>query len=120
MADAAPATDWTCARCDMTASWSADSAHTERPPHWIEEDGELYCLSCRREMAAEESLAALPEDATRERRRQARSDARIEFEITRDPGREDNRIAKACHTSIVAVRKARERLGMVSGSGSPG
>jgi hypothetical protein len=115
MADAAPATDWTCARCEMTASWSAGSEHSGRPPNWIDEGGELYCLSCRRELAGEESLAALPEDASRERRRQARSNARIEFEIGRDPAREDNRIANACHTSIVAVRKARERLGMESG-----
>jgi len=114
MPDAAPATDWTCARCDMTASWTAASENTERPPNWVEADGELYCLSCRREMAAEESLDALPEDATRESRRQARSNARIQFEIERDPSREDNRIAKACHTSIVAVRKARERLGLKS------
>jgi hypothetical protein len=113
-ADAAPATDWTCARCEMTASWTAASENTERPPNWVEADGELYCLSCRREMAAEESLEALPEDATRENRRQARSQARIEFEIARDPSREDNRIAKACHTSIVAVRKARQRMGMAT------
>ena len=110
MPGAAPATDWTCARCEMTASWSTDSENTERPPNWVEENGQLYCLSCRREMAAEESLEALPEDATRESRRQARSKARIQFEISRDPSREDNRIAKACHTSIVAVRKARERM----------
>ena len=114
MPDAAPATDWTCARCEMTASWSVDSENTERPPNWIEVAGALYCLSCRREIAAEEGLDALPEDATRERRRQARSDARIEFEISRDPSREDNRIAKACHTSIVAVRKARARMGMTT------
>jgi hypothetical protein len=114
MPDAAPATDWTCARCEMTASWTAASENTERPPNWVEADGVLYCLSCRREMAAEESLDALPEDATRESRRQARSNARIRFEIERDPSREDNRIAKACHTSIVAVRKARQRLGLKS------
>jgi hypothetical protein len=113
-ADVAPPTDWTCARCDMTASWSAASENTERPPNWVEEEGELFCLSCRREMAAEDSLEALPEDATRESRRQARSNARIQFEIERDPSREDNRIAKACHTSIVAVRKARQRLGLKS------
>ncbi len=114
MPETAPATDWTCARCEMTASWSADVANTERPPNWAEVNGQLFCLSCRREMAAEESLDALPEDATRENRRKARSNARIEFEIAREPSREDNRIAKACHTSIVAVRKARERLGMES------
>jgi hypothetical protein len=114
MPDTVPATDWTCARCEMTASWSAESENTERPPHWIERDGELYCLSCRREIAAEEGLAALPEDATRDTRRQARAEARIEFEIGRDPSREDNRIAKACHTSIIAVRKARVRLGLKS------
>jgi hypothetical protein len=39
-----------------------------------------------------------------------RSHARIEFEIKRDPSREDNRIAKAVGTSTFAVRKARARL----------
>jgi hypothetical protein len=110
----AAAIDWTCTRCEMTASWSAESENTERPPNWAEADGELYCLSCRREIAAEEGLSALPEDASRENRRQARSAARIQFEIERDPTREDNRIAKACHTSIVAVRKARARLAIKS------
>ena len=111
MPETAPATDWTCTRCEMTASWSTESENTDRPPNWVEADGELYCLSCRREIAAEEGLASLPEDASRENRRQARSEARIRFEIERDPTREDNRIAKSCHTSIVAVRKARARLG---------
>ena len=41
-----------------------------------------------------------------------RSQARIEFEIRRDPGRQDNQIAKACGTSTVSVRKARARLGL--------
>ena len=81
-------------RCEMTASWSAESENTQRPPNWVEQDGQLYCLSCRREIAAEEGLDALPEDASRENRRQARSEAP---DPVRDRARshcEDNRIAK--------------------------
>ncbi len=33
----------------------------------------------------------------------------------RDPERPDNQIAKSCHTSIIAVRKARDRLGVPPG-----
>jgi hypothetical protein len=39
---------------------------------------------------------------------------RIEFEMKRRPEREDNRIAKVCHTSVKAVQQARVRLGMQS------
>jgi hypothetical protein len=79
---------------------------------WTREGGLLYCLSCRREMAGEAGLEGIDEDTPNEKRLQLRSQARIEFEISRDPGRPDNQIAKACRTSTVAVRKARARLGI--------
>jgi hypothetical protein len=93
-------------------SFSPDVVDTGLPKTWVEENGELYCLGCRRDMAGDASLEDVDEDVPSQKRLQIRSHARIEFEIKRDPSREDNRIAKACGTSTFAVRKARARLGM--------
>lgn len=103
---------WTCARCEMTLRWMPDAADAELPSTWIEVDGDLYCLACRRDRAGDQALDDLPVNAPADVRQRARSQARIEFEIQRDPERPDNRIAKACHTSAMAVRKARARLGL--------
>jgi hypothetical protein len=113
-APAAPNT-WTCARCEVTVSFTADVEDTSLPSTWTEEDGELYCLSCRRDMAGEAGLEGVGEDAPSQERQQIRSKARIEFEIQRDPDRQDNVIAKACRTSTFSVRKARARLAMRPG-----
>jgi hypothetical protein len=96
----------------MTVSFAPDVESPRLPSTWVEEDGELYCLACRRDMAGEAGLDGVDEDAPNQTRLQLRSHARIEFEIKRDPSREDNRIAKAVGTSTFAVRKARARLGM--------
>jgi hypothetical protein len=106
--------DWTCSRCDMTVSWTAEVERPAIPGTWSKEKGDLYCLSCRRERAGEDALALLAEDASLEKRRQHRSRAEIEFELLRVPTRDDGRIAKSCHTSVAAVRKARVRLGLQS------
>jgi hypothetical protein len=106
---AAPTT-WTCSRCEVTVSFAPEFVNTGLPATWSEEGGELYCLSCRRDMAGEAGLEGVAEDAPNQTRLQKRSHARIEFEIKRDPTREDNRIAKAVGTSTFAVRKARARL----------
>jgi hypothetical protein len=95
----------------MTVSFASDVARPTLPGTWSRENGLLYCLACRREMAGDASVAGIDEGTSNERRLQLRSQARIEFEITRDPERPDNQIAKACRTSTVAVRKARARLG---------
>ena len=110
-AAAAPNT-WTCARCEVTVSFSPDVEDTGMPSTWIDEDGELYCLGCRREIAGEQGVAAVDEDSSDQTKLQVRSQARIEFEIKRDPERQDNQIAKACGTSAMSVRKARARLGL--------
>jgi hypothetical protein len=109
----APA-DWTCARCEVTVSWMPDAERPALPGTWINEDGELYCLACRRERAGEAALAALDEAVPAQRRVQIESRARIEFEMKRQPENRDARIAKACHTSIKAVQQARVRLGLQS------
>ena len=104
------AVDWTCARCEMTVSFSPEVERPRLPATWAREDGLLYCLSCRREMAGEAGLEGVDEDTPGAKRIQISSQARITFEINRDPERPDNQIAKVCRTSTVAVRKARARL----------
>ena len=105
-------TSWTCARCQMTLSFSPDVEKPRLPTTWVTEDGELYGLRCRRDRAADAGLDGVDEDVSTERRTQIRSWARVEFEIKRDPERQDSMIAKACGTSTVSVRKARARLGL--------
>ena len=109
-----PVADWTCARCEVTVSWMADAERPHLPATWSEEGGQLYCLACRRDRAGEAGLEGLEDGSSAENRQKAQSRARVEFEVKRRPEREDNRIAKACHTSVVAVRKARVRLGLQS------
>ena len=100
---------WTCRRCNVTVSWMPGVKAPLMPASWAEVDGELHCLDCRREQAGD---AGVPADTPRSERQKLRTHARIAFEISRDPDRPDNRIAKACKTSVIAVRKARDRLGM--------
>jgi hypothetical protein len=109
-----PGADWTCARCEVTVSWMAEVERPELPGTWIREDGEVYCLACRRERAGEDALVGLGEEISAERRRKAESRARVEFEMKRRPEQADNRIANACHTSVKAVQQARVRLGLQS------
>jgi len=105
--------DWTCARCEVNVSWMADVERPALPATWVKEDGELYCLACRRERAGEAALVGLEEKSAEERRK-AGSRARIDFEMKRRPEAQDSRIAKSCHASIKAVKQARVRLGMQS------
>jgi hypothetical protein len=109
----APVPDWTCARCEVTVSWMAEVERPAIPATWIEQDGELYCLGCRREMAGEAALVGL-DDVSAERRKQVESRARIDFEMQRRPERHDTRIAQACRTSVKAVQQSRVRLGLQS------
>ena len=116
--DAAKATaktaadSWTCARCQVTVSFSPEVERPRLPATWAAKGGKLYCLGCRREMAGDAGLEGVDERTPNETRLQIRSHARIEFEIKRDPDRQDNQIAKACGTSTLSVRKARARLGL--------
>lgn len=109
-----PAADWTCARCKVTVSWTAEVERPRLPATWIAEGGELYCLLCRRERAGEAALLGLDDAISLERRRQIESRARIDFEMKRRPEQLDNRIARACHTSVKAVQQSRVRLGLQS------
>lgn len=84
--------------------------HLERPSAWVEDSGEIYCLACRRELAAKAGADAAPSGTTRQLRAQLRAAALIEFEILRDPKRSNGEIARVIGTSVPAVVKARERL----------
>jgi hypothetical protein len=95
----------------MTSRWTLGLSGAELPPNWIREsDGNHYCLVCRRERAIEATLAEAC-DVDPEKRAKLRSTAVVEFEIKRDPDRTEGEIAKAAGTSVLAVRKARRRLG---------
>lgn len=113
--DTEEAIAWTCDRCEMRVSFASKVKRPRLPTTWARQDGRLYCLSCRRDLAGEAGLEGIDEDTPSERRLQIRSHARIAFEINRDPERPDNQIANACRTSTLAVRKARARLGLESG-----
>jgi hypothetical protein len=101
----------TCARCEVTSSYMPGTTpQPGLPVGWVTEKSETFCLNCRRERAAE--AVEVDEDVPAAERSKLRSQARIEFEIRRDPELPDNRIAKACRTSTMAVRKARVRIGV--------
>jgi hypothetical protein len=104
--------EWTCARCGVTARFMAGVTEPHFPVGWSEDGGILYCLGCRRELAGEESAAAVADDAGGAEERKANSVGRIEFEMKRDPDQGDTRIARSCRTSVTAVRQVRERLGV--------
>ncbi len=94
----------------MTSRWVdglEDGAAS--PPNWFTDDnGDSYCLVCRRERAVDIALAEAG-DIGIEARAKLRSAAVIEFEIERDPERTEGEIASAAGTSVGAVRKARKR-----------
>jgi hypothetical protein len=105
------AQSWTCDRCDVTVQWMAGhEANARLPEHWSKEGGELHCLGCRRDIAGDAALALLDEGTPLADRVKVRNRARVEFEITRDPDRQNAKIASSCHTSAAAVQKARERM----------
>jgi len=109
-AEHTPALDWTCGRCEVTASWMAGTTAPDLPGGWAVDGSEFFCLNCRRERAAES--VEIPEDTPAAERSKMRARAKVEFEILRDPDRPDNKIAKACRTSPIAIRKARQRIGV--------
>jgi hypothetical protein len=103
---------WTCSRCNVTSSWMEGASGGGQPETWSEQDGELYCLVCRRAVAAEAVIDAAPEESDSASRAQARRRALLEFEIRRTPDRANSKIAAACRTSVPAVAKARQRIGI--------
>jgi hypothetical protein len=82
------------------------------PPSWEELGGVAYCLSCQRKLAGEARAAAVANGDSPAELLRADAEGRIEFELHRDPDRCDTRVARACGTNVVMVRKVRERLGV--------
>lgn len=101
---------WTCDRCGVSVS-QLDGARVPFPESWTVAADGSFCLTCRRERAAEAALDAAPADCSNDARAKLRRAGLVEFEVRRAPDRADNAIAKACHTSASAVVTAREVIG---------
>lgn len=104
------ASKWTCDRCGVSFS-RIDGAPAPLPQSWTAGADGLFCLTCRRERAAEAALEATPADCSSDVKAKARRSGLLEFELRRAPDRADNAIAKACHTSASAVAAARQAVG---------
>lgn len=102
----------TCARCEMTTTWIPRDKREKVPANWVVKNGQSYCLACRRELAVDDALDELGESEAPAARAKIRSQAVVEFEIRRDPDRRDGDIARAARCSVMAVSKARKRLGI--------
>lgn len=105
----AATSSWTCSRCEMTVSWMEGAEQPDLPPHWTDEDEGLHCLACRRTKAVEQALEDSIEQNGADRAK-LRTAALVDFELRRDPDRNNGVIARACRSSIPAVVKARARL----------
>ena len=102
---------WTCGYCRVEVRWMSGHGDHGLPANWSEEHRGPACLACRRQLAADAGVGDTSLDLTFQERARRRSFALLEFEVTRDPDRSNAQIASAVHTSVVAVQKARERLG---------
>ncbi len=100
---------WTCARCGVSTS-RIDGECIPLPESWVTSDDGLFCLTCRRERAAEAAVEAAPDGCSNDARAKVRRSGLLEFEVRRAPDRADNAIAKACHTSASAVAAARRQI----------
>ena len=83
-----------------------------RPTEWRADDDGVHCLGCRRARAGEAGVEAASEATSAADRAKIRAAAVVEFEVLRDPDRNNGQIARACRTSVPAVLKARKRLGI--------
>lgn len=101
---------WTCDRCGVSVS-QLDGGQVPFPESWTAAADGSFCLTCRRERAAEAALDAAPADCSNDVRAKLRRAGLVEFEVRRAPDRADNAIAKACHTSASTVVAAREVVG---------
>jgi hypothetical protein len=108
-ATAPTARKWTCDRCDVSVG-QIDGGKVPMPESWATGSDGRFCLTCRRERAAEAALDAAPADCSNDARAKLRREGLVEFEVRRAPDRADNAIAKACHTSASAVAAARRQL----------
>jgi hypothetical protein len=101
---------WTCDRCAVSVS-RIDGGEVPLPESWSAAADGRFCLTCRRERAADAALAGAPADCGVDARAKLRRAGLVEFEVRRAPDRADNAIAKACHTSASTVARARDAVG---------
>lgn len=104
-----PTRKWTCEGCGVSAG-RIDGEPVPMPSTWIDSPEGVFCLVCRRDRAAEAALATAPSDSPVASRAKLRRAALIEFEVSRTPDHTDGVIARACHTSVSVVSRARHRL----------
>ena len=100
---------WTCRNCGVEVRLISGHERRGLPANWTEDHQGPICLGCRRELAGD--AAVRRSDLSRPNRARLRSSTIVEFEVRRTPNRTNTEIAKAVHTSVMAVEKARERLG---------
>lgn len=101
---------WTCSRCGMSVG-RIDGEQVKIPESWERTEEGDFCLSCRRERAADLAQeAAARERGSTEAVAKARRAGLIEFEVRRTPELSDNEIARACRTTTAAVAAVRQRL----------
>jgi hypothetical protein len=100
---------WTCGRCGVSSS-RIDGTPTPLPESWARSADGLFCLTCRRERAAERALDAAPAGCGSDVKAKVRRAGLVEFEVRRAPDRANNAIARSCHTSVSAVAAARRTL----------
>lgn len=105
----AMARKWTCQDCGVSAG-RIDGEPVPMPSSWVDAGEGTFCLTCRRERAAEAALEAAPLDSPVATRAKLRRAALIEFEVRRTPDQANGTIARACRTSVTAVSQARRRL----------
>jgi hypothetical protein len=96
------------------AAGRIDGRAVPLPENWESCAEGDFCLSCRRQRAADAAQAAVA-GCGREVRAKARRAGLIEFEVRRTPKLTDGTIAKACRTSASAVAAARRQLRLDSG-----
>lgn len=101
---------WTCDRCGVSVS-QIGGVRVPLPESWAATSDGRFCLSCRRERAADAALATAPPDCGCTARAKLRRAGLLEFEVRRAPERADNAIARVCHTSASAVAAARRSVG---------
>ena len=106
--DQTKAKKWTCNQCGVLVS-RIDGEATALPDSWARSADGLFCLSCRRERAADAALKSTASSSLADRARLRRTGL-IEFEIRRTPDHSNGVIAKACRTSVLTVAQTRSRL----------
>ena len=102
---------WICGGCRVVVTWMSGHERKGPPANWAVDEQGPVCLSCRRQRAADIAVGASDSKLSAQDRARLRAAALVEFEVRRDPSRSNSQIAQSVHTSVVAIQKARERLG---------